>query len=228
MPYVAHPRVDITHLSEALDLMTQKMPSFGAFGVTRVRAWPMDFPNFTSMTLVSIWSPLDSCGNGVVIQTASAQEFLARKALSPGLHRFPIQAIHEATIDEIHNITLEDGTHVYDVRLAPQYPLGDLTAAEWKALQWALSFHEHRKATTGLSRKNATSIQPMFIHAPLDYAELREKLEGFELRGLKELVGFAKELRAKNPALPYVATETLRSALQKSGLRKPKFERTSV
>lgn len=207
MSHIMCPDLSRTTVESAVEFVRGKMPDFEQYGSARIRTLRMGFPEFSVRTLVSLWSPLDAAGNGVVAGMASAKFFTACRAITMRRERFSIEILHDAAVDENANVTLRDGRHIYGVRLEREYLRGELRPREWRALEYCVALHEGQKDG------------PERIHL---YSELADRLKGFSPTPLKVLMAYICDHQALNDNRESISAETLRSALRMMGIRRPK------
>jgi len=186
------------------------MPVFDRDSHFTVSLLSMGFPEFSVRTLVALWSGLDESGNGIAAGMASAEFFTARQAMDRGeRRRYPIALLQNATADGFYNVTCANGQHFYDVRLEGLPPLRcEIRPAEWRALEYCVAIREGK---TGAAER----IQ--------SFPELSRRLAGFSSSGpLKVPIGHIRVNQPQSEDEASISIETLRSALRKMGLRRPK------
>lgn len=206
MPYLCHLHVSQTRIDEAVDLLLLQMPNFESFGSAKIELSRLPLPHFETATLVALRSPIDESGNGHVICLASANNFRAHRAIERISKAYRIGQLDGSVVDCHANVTLADGTYVYDVRLDAHEMPGDLTPSERLALAYCLSWQERTEK----------------IERNIPYSVLDERLSEVNAATLVEVAEHAAALRKRNPALPQISKEVFRTALWKMGKRRPR------
>lgn len=206
MPDVLHYRLNCLLIHEAVDLLRKKMPDFEVrHGAARIELSQLRLPHFDTVTLVLLVGPRDENGNGHVIGLASAKRFHARSSDEPDSRSYPIEQLNGAKVNEYSAVTLSNHTVMYDVRLDKYEMPSNLSDRERLALAYALSWHEQSNA----------------IEFDLPYHQMMERLVDIRIPALTTFTAHVEGIRTQQPELQPVSTEVFRTALWKTGLRRP-------
>jgi hypothetical protein len=160
----------------------------------------IDRPDGSTAHLVVLAGPVVPHDQGWSIGLASAQHFRARRAIEAGWHTYSIDDLDGADVDQDGNVTLADGeqTRLFDVRMIVSPRACDLTDAE-------------RIAVRTIVASETGEPHPHFARLP--------NLSHVPLKVLRERIG---QYRKGDSTVPELSWEVYRSALAKTGMRRPR------